>query len=140
VAKRSSGKRKRGEVNVRIVDFAHTTTGRDWLPYPKEPPSARPQESSSSKGYQAEFDPETGYLYARFPPHYPDQPDQGFLFGLKNLTASLERIWNEERIRRVKATRDDPSRVENQLTPLPTEGKEIFTEIFGDEDDGMVSS
>lgn len=140
VAKRSTGKRKRGEVNVRIVDFAHTTTGRDWLPYPEEPPSARPQDTSSSKGYQAEFDPETGFLYARFPPHYPDQPDRGFLFGLKNITASLERIWNEERIRRMKIARDDPSRAENQLPPLPNEGKEIFEEIFEDEEDGMIST
>ncbi|KXN87934.1 hypothetical protein AN958_07944 [Leucoagaricus sp. SymC.cos] len=140
VAKRSTGKRKRGEVNVRIVDFAHTTTGRDWLSYPGEPPSARTQDTSGSKGYQAEYDPETGFLYARFPPHYPDQPDRGFLFGLKNVTASLERLWNEERIRRVKAARDDPSRTENQLPPLPAEGREIFAEIFGDEEDGMISS
>ncbi|EKM80450.1 hypothetical protein AGABI1DRAFT_128122 [Agaricus bisporus var. burnettii JB137-S8] len=136
VAKRSTGRRKRGEVNVRIVDFAHTTTGRDWLPYPEE---QYQQDSSAPKGYQAEFDPETGYLYARFPPHYPDQPDRGFLFGLKNVTASLEHIWNEERIRRAKVARDDPSKVENHLPPLPTEGKEIFDEIFG-EDDGMISS
>lgn len=140
VTKRSSGKRKRGEINVRIVDFAHTTTGRDWLPYPEEPPSTQPQDILDSKGYHAEYDPETGYLYARFPPHYPDQPDRGFLFGLKNITASLERIWNEERIRRVKAARDDPSKVVNQLTPLSTEGKEIFDEIFEEDDDGMVSS
>ncbi|KIM25863.1 hypothetical protein M408DRAFT_57511, partial [Serendipita vermifera MAFF 305830] len=39
----------------------------------------------SGKGYQAQVDPETGLLYARFPPHHPDQPDLGFLFGLKNL-------------------------------------------------------
>lgn len=137
VAKRSTGRRKRGEVNVRIVDFAHTTTGRDWLPYPEE---QYPQDSSAPKGYQAEFDPETGFLYARFPPHYPDQPDRGFLFGLKNITASLEHIWNEERIRRAKVARDDPSKAEIHLPPLPNEGKEIFDEIFGDEDDGMIST
>ncbi len=140
VAKRSTGKRKRGEINVRIVDFAHTTTGRDWLPYPEEPFSTRSQDTSGSKGYQAEFDPETGFLYARFPPHYADQPDRGFLLGLKNVTASLERIWNEERIRRVKLAREDPSKVENHLAPLSVEGKEIFEEIFGEEDEGMVSS
>lgn len=136
----ATGKRKRGEINVRIVDFAHTTTGRDWLPYPDEPPSARPQDTSGSKGYQAEFDPETGFLHARFPPHYPDQPDRGFLLGLKNITASLERIWNEERIRRAKVGRENPSKVENHLPPLSVEGKEIFEEIFKEEDEGMISS
>jgi inositol-hexakisphosphate kinase len=124
-------------VNVRVVDFAHTTTGRDWLPYPEE---QYPQDNSTPKGYQAEFDPETGYLYARFPPHYSAQPDRGFLFGLKNITASLEQIWNEERIRRAKVARDDPSKAENHLPPLPTEGKEIFNEIFDDEDEGMIST
>ena len=138
VTKRSHGKRRRGEVNVRIVDFAHTTTGRDWLPYPAESPSTRSLDAS--KGYQAEYDSETGYLYARFPPHYPDQPDRGFLLGLWNITVSLGRIWNGERRRRVKAARDNPSAGINQLTPLSTEGKEIFDEIFGDSDDGMVSS
>ncbi|CAA7260232.1 unnamed protein product [Cyclocybe aegerita] len=141
VAKRSSGRRKRGEINVRIVDFAHTTTGRDWLPYSEATVERdRPLEVySSSKGYQAEVDPETGLLYARFPPHYPDHPDRGFLLGLKNLTASLEGIWNAERIRRVKAARDDPSVA--QLPPLSLEGKDIFDEIFGEEEDsGMVST
>lgn len=144
VAKRSSGRRKRGEVNVRIVDFAHTTTGRDWLPYPTNVDRNPVQEVASSKGYQADVDPETGLIYARFPPHYPDQPDRGFLFGLKNLSATLERILIEERIRRIKASRDDPSIAAFQLPPLPCDGKEIFEEIFGppgvDEDLGMVST
>ncbi|KAG5640658.1 hypothetical protein DXG03_007648 [Asterophora parasitica] len=142
VAKRSDRRRKRGEVNVRIVDFAHTTTGRDWLPYDELDDHVRHEVFSSSKGYQAEVDPDTGLLYARFPPHYPDQPDRGFLFGLKNVTESLERIWNEERIRRIKKSREDPSIVPFQLPPLPTEGKEIFDEIFADdeEDSGMIST
>lgn len=139
VAKRSSGRRKRGEVNVRIVDFAHTTTGRDWLPHPDV--NARHEVTPGSKGYHAEVDPETGLIYARFPPHYPDQPDRGFLFGLKSLTETLERIWNEERIHRIKASRDDPSIAPFQLPALPTDGKEIFDEIFGeDEDPGMIST
>ena len=145
VAKRSSAGRKRGEVNVRIVDFAHTTTGRDWLPYPGSNDRNTSHEmTTNSKGYQPEVDPETGLIYARFPPHYPDQPDRGFLFGLKNLATTLERIWNEERIRRIKAARDDPSINSFQLPPLPTDGKEIFEEIFGrpgvDEDLGMIST
>jgi inositol-hexakisphosphate 5-kinase len=140
VAKRSNARRKRGEVNVRIVDFAHTTTGRDWLPYP---PSVDPSAITSSKGYQADIDPETGLIYARFPPHYPDQPDRGFLFGLKNLAIALESIWTEERLRRIRASHDDQSIVEYELPPLPTGGKEIFEEIFGPpggEDLGEIST
>jgi inositol-hexakisphosphate kinase len=139
LAKRSSGRRKRGEINLRIVDFAHTTTGRDWLPYSEANGRPHPHEMfSSSKGYQAEVDPETGLIYARFPPHYPDQPDRGFLLGLKNLAASLEKIWNEERVRLMKLGRDDPSVA---LPPLSLEGKEIFDEIAeNEEDSGMIST
>jgi len=134
-----SGRRKRGEINVRIVDFAHTTTGRDWTPCPED--RYHDGVYSSSKGYQAEVDPDTGLLYARFPPHYPEQPDRGFLWGLKNLTAALESIWNAERIRRVKASREDPSAAATQLPSLPLEGKEIFDEIFSEEEDsGMIST
>jgi hypothetical protein len=142
VARRQGRRKKRGEINVRIVDFAHTTTGRDWLPYPTDS-ERKPSldELSISKGYHSEVDPETGLIYARFPPHYPDLPDRGFLFGLKNLTESLEGIWNRERIRRIKAARDDPSFPQVQLGPLPTDGKEIFDEIFdGDIDSGYISN
>lgn len=142
VATRSGGRRKRGEINVRIVDFAHTTTGRDWLPYSDAKDPNQPHEVlSSSKGYHAEVDPETGLIYARFPPYYPEQPDRGFLLGLKNLTTSLEEIWNEERIRRIKAARDDPSMADCQLPSLYLDGKDIFEEIFrGEEDSGIIST
>jgi hypothetical protein len=142
VSKRLSGRRKRGEINVRIVDFAHTTTGRDWTPYPEDFFDDNPPQSCpNSKGYHADVDPETGLLYARFPPHYPDLPDRGFLLGLKNLTVALEAIWNTERIRRVKASREDPSVAKCQLPSLSLEGKEIFDEIFGEEEDpGMIST
>ena len=130
VAARSSRRRKRGEIQIRLVDFAHTTTGQDWLPHP--PPEQYETEGiTSGKGYQADVDPETGLVYARFPPHYPDEPDRGFLFGLMNLAETLEKIWNEERIRRIKISRDDPALSLDQLPPLSTKGKEIFDEIFG---------
>ncbi|KAI0091853.1 hypothetical protein BDY19DRAFT_885122 [Irpex rosettiformis] len=132
VANRSGRRRKRGEVQIRLVDFAHTTTGHDWLSTP--PPTDRldTEEVSSGKGYQAEVDPETGLIYARFPPHYPGEPDRGFLFGLMNLSETLETIWNEERLRRIKAARDHLSNGDDdeQLPPLSVEGKEIFREIF----------
>ncbi|KAF9222036.1 SAICAR synthase-like protein [Gyrodon lividus] len=144
IGKRSGGKRKRGEVNVRIVDFAHTTTGRDWLACPPPPDRTIIQQISGSKGYQAEVDAETGIIYAQFPPHYPEEPDRGFLFGLKNLTETLEKIWNDERIRRIKISRDDPFVDFLQLPPLSTDGKEIFDEIFRtlkpEEDPGTLST
>ncbi|TEB35341.1 SAICAR synthase-like protein [Coprinellus micaceus] len=92
------------------------------------------QEDKTQKapGYHTDVDPESGLLYARFPPHYPDEPDRGFLFGLKKLTESLEGLWNRERIRRIKAARDDPEFSQTQLAPLPTDGKEIFDEIFSE--------
>jgi inositol-hexakisphosphate 5-kinase len=167
IAKRSgnSRPRRRGEVNLRLVDFAHTTTGRDWLPYPDpsfdrySPAHAvlqlpRVEEVASGKGYIADIDPDTGLIYARFPPHYPDQPDRGFLWGLKSVAESLEKIWNEERVRRMKASSSAPTSSgsqtyggpsaddKDQLPPLPTYGKEIFAELFGEEgeDTGMISS
>lgn len=127
----SHGRRRRGELQIRLVDFAHTTTGRDYLPYAPPAGSKEREEVTSGTGYQAEVDPETGLLYARFPPHYPEQPDRGFLFGLMNLAESLERIWNEERLRRIKLGRDHAGDGEEQLPPLSLEGKEIFKEIFG---------
>ncbi|KAF9270393.1 SAICAR synthase-like protein [Marasmius fiardii PR-910] len=139
--RKRSGRSKRGEVDVRLVDFAHTTTGRDWILYPSgDGRIDRPVEmSSSSNGYQAEIDSETGLLYARFPPHYPEEPDRGFLFGLKNLALALEQIWNDERLRRIKSNRDDPS---FQLPALPQDSEDIFRELLGDldEDVGMIST
>ena len=142
VSTRSSRRRKRGELQIRLVDFAHTTTGRDYLPYP--PPGNREMEEvTSSMGYQAEVDPETGLLYARFPPHYPEQPDRGFLFGLMNLSESLEKIWNDERLRRMKSAKEHLLADDEQLSPLSLEGKEIFAEIFGPPEEldlGMIST
>ncbi|KAJ3481179.1 hypothetical protein NLI96_g7832 [Meripilus lineatus] len=145
VANRSSRRKKRGEVQIRIVDFAHTTTGRDWLGLP--PGLAGSVEGI---GYEGDVDPETGLLYARFPPHYPDEPDRGFLFGLMKLAETLEKIWYDERKRRMKMSRDGTpvigagGVVLEQLAPLSVEGKEIFDEIFatseGEEDLGMIST
>ncbi|KIY65247.1 SAICAR synthase-like protein [Cylindrobasidium torrendii FP15055 ss-10] len=113
--------RSRGEINVRIVNFAHATTGNDWLAYPPSnrdlPPHAK---SSSSAGYKAEVDDKTGLIYARFPPHYPNQPNRGFLFGLGSLASALEDVWNEERVKR-----------RGELPALAVDGREVFDEISG---------
>jgi len=143
IQKRSVDKRKRGGVDVRLVDFAHTTTGRDWLPYPEDFDKTMPHEvTTSSKGYNADIDPETGLIYARFPPHYPEEADRGFIWGLKNLTLALEQMWNDERKRRFKVLHNDPNCGVKKLPALPTEGREIFDEVFGDDDEdpGMLST
>jgi inositol-hexakisphosphate kinase len=127
VARRAHGRRKRGEVNLRIVDFAHTTSGRDWVPYEED----GMLDGVDSKGYSAALDPATGLVCARFPPHFPDEPDRGFIFGLRNVAAALERIWNDERKRRVKLLREDASSAPPPLPSLATDGKQIFDEVFG---------
>lgn len=136
VARRAHpGRRRRGEVNIRIVDFAHTTTGRDYLL-----PSASHDMVASGQGYQAEVDPASGLIYARFPPHHPEQPDLGFLFGLKNVAETLHRIWEKERAKRFCSGKEE------QLHPLCCDGKEIFDVIFGtpgapgEIDPGMLST
>jgi inositol-hexakisphosphate kinase len=150
-------KRKRGEVNIRIVDFAHTTTGTDYLPYSNsaEDPEGRfaTKTVMSGKGYQAPVDPETGLLYARFPPHHPELPDLGFLFGLKNLYSSLVTTWEEDNTQRAKLAREasssgasnssattDGQEPLSPLCSLPTEPAEIFEKIFEEFDEGMISS
>jgi hypothetical protein len=133
VDQRSSRKRRRGEVNIRIVDFAHMTTGHDWLPYPDGYDHRAAQEADGGKGYSAGVDPSTGLIYARFPPHDPEEPDRGFLFGLKNLAESLEKIYNDERLRQIKS-RDDASVVQDKLPPLSTDSKRVFQEIMKLED------
>jgi inositol-hexakisphosphate kinase len=124
-AKRS--KRKRGEVNIRLVDFAHTITGKEYTVVPPEHEDEQPKD----KGYGTIVDP-SGRLYARFPPHRPEEPDYGFLFGIKNLSSTLCAIWNEERARRYKLARDSDQRSTiDQLPALSTESIQFFDEIFG---------
>ncbi|OCF32084.1 hypothetical protein I316_06240 [Kwoniella heveanensis BCC8398] len=81
----------RGEVNIRVVDFAHTTTGRDFVTFPSDhvdPPDL-------GKGYDTKFDPATGLAMARFPPKFRDRPDMGFIFGLKNVCEALKDIYED---------------------------------------------
>lgn len=90
----SNTRRLRGEVNIRVVDFAHTTTGRDFVPFP--PGHVDPPEKQLGKGYDTQLDPQTGLNLARFPPKHLDSPDLGFIFGLQNVCAALEGIWRTE--------------------------------------------
>lgn len=145
IAKRCHrGRKKRGEVTIRIVDFAHTTTGRDYARMDGRDDIPEEVRNPTDKGYRADIDPETGLLYARFPPHHPEKPDLGFLFGIMNLCKTLEGIYNEERTKRFKAAREGQS-VE-QLSPLSYNSKDIFSAIFetddpsNDIDPGMLST
>ncbi|KAH7876153.1 uncharacterized protein C8R40DRAFT_1160368 [Lentinula edodes] len=114
-------RRKRGFIDVRLVDFAHTTTGRDWLPYPEDFDKHLPHEvTTSSQGYNADIDPETGLIYARFPPRYLEDAVMGFIWDLKNLTLVLEQMWNDERKLRFKLLRENPDCGVKKLPALPT--------------------
>ncbi len=71
-------RRRKGEINIRIIDFAHCTTGHDY-------------EFNPDTRDATETEPRLPV--ARFPPKLVDGPDSGYLFGLKNLAASFEEIW-----------------------------------------------
>ncbi|WVQ85633.1 hypothetical protein IAT38_007799 [Cryptococcus sp. DSM 104549] len=81
----------RGEVNVRVVDFAHTTTGRDFIPFPPGYVDA----GNLGKGYDAPIDEATGMAMARFPPKHRGKPDMGFVFGIRSICESLTEIWED---------------------------------------------
>ena len=85
-------RRIRGEINIRVVDFAHTTTGRDFFPFPP----ASDGVEDLGKGYDTRIDESTGLAMARFPPKHRDQPDLGFIFGLKSVCEALREIWLDE--------------------------------------------
>ena len=82
--------RIRGEVNIRVVDFAHTTTGRDFIPFP---PGMQEDAMALGKGYESQIDESSGMTLARFPPKHPGTPDMGFLFGLRSVCMSLKEVW-----------------------------------------------
>jgi inositol-hexakisphosphate kinase len=112
---------KKADVKIRIVDFAHPTTGQDFLP-----PIPNEDTSNMGKGYDGKNDPVTGLPHARFPPKHPNDPDLGFLYGLKSITDSLTEIYQSEKEKRVSHGADHlPS-----LNTCPDE--HIFQKLFGD--------
>ena len=123
-------RRRKGEINIRIIDFAHCTTGHDYDFNPEQ-----------HKG--GDEDASQRLPVARFPPKLIDGPDSGYLFGLKNLAASFEEIWETERERRRKlraevtkatgpsAEVDEEGRFIGDLGELQVPGGEVFDEIFG---------
>ncbi|GAC72900.1 hypothetical protein PANT_7d00330 [Moesziomyces antarcticus T-34] len=122
-------RRRKGEINVRIIDFAHCTTGHDY-------------------DFEAHAPGAPGLPKARFPPKLTDGPDSGYLFGLQNLARSFEEIWQTERERRqeVRTTlrqngderdEDEHGRYVGDLGELKVAGGEVFDEIFGNGPHGL---
>lgn len=115
------GRKIRGEIAVRIVDFAHTTTGQDIeFPYPpdiKDPPNL-------GKGYLSITDERTGLQLARFPPKSPSKPDLGFIYGIYNVINSLRLIYGLEFEKRKAAG-------ECGMRPLPHFAHgDVFDKLF----------
>lgn len=122
-------RRTRGEVNVRVVDFAHTTTGQDFVPFP---PEMKEKDSTAlGKGYDTPIDSQTGLAMARFPPKHPTTPDMGFIFGIRSVCRALTEIWEGEMMERGEGERGLEIR----------ENSGVFESAFGDEwDEGELSS
>lgn len=109
-----------GAVIIRLIDFAHCTTGDDFVP-PNDDQSVPHLDAHDSR------------VLATFPPTHPDQPDLGFLLGLKSLCAALKMIWAEEE------EHDDSLKKRNHRggggrgsADLRIEGEDIFLKIFGE--------
>lgn len=105
-----------GSVIIRLIDFAHCTTGDDFLP---------PKGSDlMEEGEEEEID--DGRIRATFPPTHPNQPDLGFLLGLKSLCAALKLIWEQETVQK-----DENGNIIEEIEELTVEGEEVFEVIFG---------
>ncbi|MCO5549570.1 hypothetical protein L7F22_003042 [Adiantum nelumboides] len=133
-------RRKKGEINIRIIDFAHCTTGHDYI-YPNE-------DAADEAELQALL--AAGRPIVRFPPQLRDGPDSGYLFGLQHLARSFEEIWDRERQRRKieadKQAKDSGIQDEEQLKiliekadlgDLIIDGSDVFDGIFADAPDGL---
>lgn len=142
-------RRRRGEINIRIIDFAHCTTGADFL-FPDDPEA----ESKVREAQEGEAEVNRGETdrpplpFARFPPTNRDEPDSGYLWGLRRLSESFHAIWETERRRRREAavaallsegasnevSDVDKAKAADAVDPglLRIEDSGVFEEIFGD--------
>ncbi|KNF05634.1 hypothetical protein PSTG_01441 [Puccinia striiformis f. sp. tritici PST-78] len=104
-----------GEVNIRLIDFAHCTTGDDFLD-PIAP--------------STEDDPEKPR--ASFPPSHPNQPDCGFLLGLKSLCAALKEIWTiHHRTRHPILANQRHHGFDDDPSGIDLSGADVWEGIFG---------
>jgi inositol-hexakisphosphate kinase len=138
-------RRKKGEINIRIIDFAHCTTGHDFA----SPDDVNNQVQHDLQGEVMELNDDEVLPIARYPPALLDGPDSGYLYGLKHLSASFEEIWEEERSARIdraceKAKIEGASDLEAQnlaqqqdIGTLRIEGSDIFDMIFSDTLNGL---
>ena len=98
--KKEAAKKKRtGQITIRLIDFAHCTTGDDF------------KFDLDNEDDDDSFDMRPR---ATFPPIHPNMADTGFLLGLQSLCLALEKIWRDERQRRA----NDPESEEEQLDQL----------------------
>ncbi|GAA5879565.1 hypothetical protein JCM3774_000287 [Rhodotorula dairenensis] len=104
-----------GAVTIRLIDFAHCTTGDDFVP----PDEVARLGLDLEPG---EVAPD-GRIVARFPPTHPNQPDLGFCLGLRSLCAALKMIWADE----IDAGRLGPG-VDRELH---IDGEDIFQRHWG---------
>lgn len=103
-----SKKKRAGQVTIRLIDFAHCTTGDDYK--------------------RSENDPEDSRPLATFPSTHPELPDTGFLLGLQSLCLALETIWDQERER--QEAEGVPE--EERLGELNVGGEPFWSAIFPD--------
>lgn len=75
-----------GGLTIRLIDFAHCTTGDDYIIL----------DEAAEQGLQPGDLTPDGRVIATFPPTHPNQPDLGFLLGLKSLCTALRIIWKEQ--------------------------------------------
>lgn len=101
-------KKRAGQVTIRLIDFAHCTTGDDYKRDDKDPHDPRP--------------------LATYPSTHPDYPDTGFLLGLQSLCLALEAIWDQERERQESEGLPESER----LCPLNFGGDAFWDAIFPD--------
>ncbi|GAA5934528.1 inositol polyphosphate kinase KCS1 [Sporobolomyces koalae] len=117
---RSKKHKVSGEVTIRLIDFAHCTTGDDFV---------TPETGATLELEPGEFAPD-GRVVARFPPTHPNQPDLGFLLGLRSLCAALKQIWAEE------WDKGNLPGQPRQLTGIAGEG--VWASIWGLDGPGLI--
>ncbi|KDN51436.1 hypothetical protein K437DRAFT_272934 [Tilletiaria anomala UBC 951] len=130
-------RRRKGEMKIRIIDFAHSTTGSDF----RNPNEEAPKELIDPDEYFAR-------PVVRFPPRLHEGPDSGYLWGLKNLCASFAEIWKTERKKRIDAalaalgtSAADEEKAQTRravdIGDLRVDDEDVFHEIFGDSPEGL---